>query len=65
MKRIPLLYKSEEVSKDLVLTTRSDRKGNILHCVEYPDDNSPSGMSYAMFSHLSSALDFINTNFTA
>lgn len=65
MKRVPLLYKTDEICKDLVLTTRSDHKGNILHCVEYPDENSPSGMSYAMFTHLSSALDFINTNFKA
>lgn len=65
MKRIPLFYRTDEVSKDLILTTRSDKTGNILHCVEFPDENSPSGMSYAMFSHLSSALDFINTNFKA
>lgn len=65
MKRIPLLYKTDEVSKDLVLTTRSDHQGNILHCVEYPDNNTSAGMSYAMFTHLSSALDFISTNFKA
>lgn len=65
MKRVPLLYKTTETQKQLVLTTRSDNRGNILHCVEFPDDNSPSGMSYAMFSHLSSALDFIQTNFKA
>lgn len=65
MERKPLLYKTSELTKDLVLTSRSDKRGNVYHCVEYPDDNSPSGMSYAMFQNLSSALDFIQTNFKA
>lgn len=65
MKRIPLFYKTDENEKVLSLSTRSDKFGNIFHCVEFPCDNSETGKDYAMFSHLSSALDFIQTNFTA
>lgn len=61
MKRIPNFYKTEEKSKDLVLTTRSDQLGNICHCVEYL--NNDGTQDYAMFTHLSSALDFIHSNF--
>lgn len=63
MKRVPLLFKTDVESVDISLSTRSDKLGNIYHCVEYPDENTPSGKSYVMFSHLSSALDFIQTNF--
>ena len=61
MKRIPLFYQSEENQKDLVLSTRSDKLGNVLHCVEYL--NNDGSKDYAFFSHLSSALDFIHSNF--
>lgn len=61
MKRIPLMYQSEEQSKDLVLSTRSDKLGNVVHCVEYL--NNDGSRDYAFFTHLSSALDFIHSNF--
>ena len=61
MKRIPLFYQSEENQKDLVLSTRSDKLGNVLHCVEYL--NNDGSKDYAFFHQLSSALDFINSNF--
>lgn len=61
MKRIPLFYQTEEQVKDLVLSTRSDKMGNILHCVEYL--NIDGSKDYAMFKNFSSALDFIQTNF--
>lgn len=63
MKRTPLFYKTEEVECDLTLTTRTDKLGNIFHCVGFLSDNSPSGRDYVMFSRLDSALDFIKTNF--
>lgn len=65
MKRIPLFYKTDENDKVLSLSTRSDKLGHVYHCVEFPSDNSEIGKDYAMFSHLSSALDFIQTNFKA
>lgn len=65
MIRIPLFYKTDEVSKDLCLTTRKDKFGNVFHCVEYPDNDTESGRNYAMFKNLSSALDFVQTNFRA
>lgn len=61
MKRIPLMYQSEEQSKDLVLSTRSTKLGEIMHCVEYL--NNDGSKDYAFFHNLSSALDFINSNF--
>lgn len=61
MKRVPLFYQTEEQVKDLVLSTRTDKMGNILQCVEYL--NNDGSKDYAMFKNLSSALDFIQTNF--
>lgn len=61
MKRFPTFYNSEEHSQDLVLSTRSDKLGNIYHYVEYR--NSDGSKDYARFEHLSSALDFIHSNF--
>lgn len=61
MKRIPIFYKTEEVNKDLTLSTRRDNLGNIWHVVEYCNNDSSS--DYAFFEHLSSALDFIHSNF--
>ena len=55
MKRIPLFYQTEEESKDLSLTTRTDKLGNVLHCVEYL--NNDGSKDYAFFTHLSSALE--------
>jgi hypothetical protein len=61
MKRIPLMYQSEEQTKDLVLSTRSNKLGEVFHVVEYL--NNDGSKDYAFFSHLSSALDFIHSNF--
>lgn len=63
MQRVPLLCKTEEVDRELTLSTRVDKFGKIFHCVEFPDSDTPSGRNYALFEHLSSALDFIKTNF--
>jgi len=63
MDRIPLMCKTDYQKKVLSLSTRTDKLGNILHCVEYPDNSTDSGTNYAMFTYLSSALDFISTNF--
>lgn len=62
MKRLPLMYKTKEKSQDLLLSSRSDKFGNILHCVEFTNNGV---RDYAFFKHLSSALDFIETNFVA
>ena len=61
MKRIPIFYKTEEVNKDLTLSTRRDAVGNIWHVVEY--SNNDNSTDYAFFEKLSSALDFIHSNF--
>lgn len=57
MKRIPLKYKTEERQTFVKLTSRADKLGNILYFVEYADGE------YSAFRHMSSALDFISTNF--
>lgn len=54
-------YKTEELSEELRLSTRRDKLGNIFHCVDFC--NNDGSMDYVMFSKLSSALDFINSNF--
>ena len=56
MKRIPKMYNSEEVECIVKLSSRSDKKGNIFFCVSF-------GSDYATFRHLSSALDYIESNF--
>lgn len=61
MKRNPLMFQTIERSQVLSLTTRADKLGNIVHCVEYT--NSENRKDYAMFKKLSSAMDFISTNF--
>lgn len=61
MKRIPNLFNTDEEQKELVLSTRSDKLGNIFHYVEFL--NNDGSKDYARFIHLSSALDFINSNF--
>lgn len=57
MKRILLKYSSEERECEIKLTSRSTKHGDVFYMVEYGSGE------YAGFSHLSSALDFINTNF--
>ena len=60
MNRIPRLYNSESLSVDLFLSTRCDKTGDIFHVVEYMNNGLKD---YAAFKHLSSALDFIQSNF--
>lgn len=61
MKRYPNFYNSTEEQRELTLSTRSDKLGNIYHYVEYL--NNDDTKDYARFEHLSSALDFIHSNF--
>lgn len=61
MKRIPMKYKTEELSEELRLSTHRDKLGNIFHCVDFCSNDGSK--DYVMFSKLSSALDFINSNF--
>lgn len=55
------MYNSVENSSILSLTTRRDKVGNVFHVVEY--FNNDNSKDYACFKHLSSALDFIDSNF--
>lgn len=57
MKRLPRKFNSDENEVVLKLTTRCDKKGNIFYLVEF-------GSDYFAFLHLSSALDFIQSNFS-
>lgn len=64
MKRIPKMYNSVERSCELKMTTRADKLGNVFYCVEYTNYSStPAFTDYVTFKHLSSALDFITSNF--
>ena len=56
MKRIAKMYNSEEKECIVKLTSRCDKAGNVFFCVHFQDD-------YATFAHMSSALDFIQSNF--
>lgn len=49
-------YNTTEQEVIIKLSTRCDKFGNCTFMVEYNDD-------YACFQHMSSALDFIQTNF--
>lgn len=61
MKFVPSLYSSEIKEELLTLSTRCDKLGNIYHYVEYQNNDGSPG--YARFSNLSSAMDFISSNF--
>lgn len=61
-KRKPTFYNTFEDKKELVLSTRSDKLGNVFHYVQYY--NADGSSDYVRFSHLSSAMDFINSNFS-
>ena len=56
MKRIPKMYNSEEQEVVLKLSTRCTKKGDLFFMVSFGDD-------YACFNHLSSAMDYIQSNF--
>lgn len=53
----PTFFKSEKVSDVIKLTSRRDKLGNIHYYVEYDGDR------YCRFKHLSSAIDFVESNF--
>lgn len=57
MKRIPMKYNSEEKEVIIKLTSRCSKLGDSFFMVEYGED------LYACFKHMSSAMDFIETNF--
>lgn len=55
------IFKTSPVSLVLKLETVCDKRGNILHCV-----SSCSGVhdnNHVFFKHLSSAIDYIDSNF--
>lgn len=57
----PKYYKTHPLSQILQLESVSDKQGNVFFAV-----SMPSGVNenvHYMFKHLSSALDFINSNF--
>lgn len=54
-------YNSELIGTQLTLETRTDKLGNVFHYVTYIDNNDVK--QYARFEKISSAFDFINSNF--
>lgn len=60
MKLQPRKYKSELLHPVLTVECRQDRLGNIFYLVDFVRDGIP--FSFA-FEYLSSAIDFINSNF--
>lgn len=60
MNRIPLKYKSDLHRQVLTLESRCSRKGDVYFLVGWDD-----GKDYVCFQHMTSALDFINTNFNS
>lgn len=50
------MYNSVEDEIILKLSTRCDKRGNVFFCVQHGED-------YVTFMHLSSAMDFIQSNF--
>ena len=58
MTKKPLMYVTDEVAKIVELSTRVDKTGRVFFCVSFGDD-------YSFFEHLSSAIDYINSNFKA
>lgn len=56
MKKISKMYSSEEKDVIIKLSSRCDKRGNIFFCVNF-------GMEYYTFAQMSSALDFIQSNF--
>lgn len=61
MRLTPKKYNSEHLEDVVKLTSRSDKLGNVFHCVEYWHPRH--GSSYVTFERLESAFDFINSNF--
>ena len=53
----PTLFKCEKVDDVIKLTSRRDKLGNIYYFVEFDGDR------YSRFKHMSSAIDFIESNF--
>lgn len=64
MKRKPLYHKTVEIDTSVKLSSRKDKLGNVSFCVEYHNAACPPDFrDYAFFKHLSSAIDFISSNF--
>lgn len=61
MKFEPKYYKTTPLGMVLKLETVSDKVGNIYHVVTTSQGVNEN--QHFFFSHLSSALDFINSNF--
>jgi hypothetical protein len=60
MKFQPTYYKTNPLSLVVKMETVSDPKGNIRHCVTLC--NGEQENEHYFFEHLSSAIDFINSN---
>lgn len=56
IRRKPLKHISFVERNVLTIDARVDKLGNQFYCVDYGDD-------YVCFQNMSSAIDFINTNF--
>lgn len=66
MKRKPKMYTSQPIQDVLKIETRQDKLGNVQFCVSFPRklDDGSDVLEYFFFNHLSSALDFIQSNFS-
>lgn len=60
MQKIARKYNSEEVKSVVSLSMRRDKRGDLFYMVEYSGKN---GQEYSCFEFMSSAIDFINSNF--
>lgn len=60
MKRIPKMYNSVERDCIIKLSSRTTKLGETFFCVEF---ETTDGSDYVTFAHMSSALDFIQSNF--
>lgn len=57
----PIKYKSDEIEVIASISTRKDRLGNVFYAVEYLHSREIGTLMHR-FTHLSSAIDFIQSN---
>lgn len=59
----PMVYKTSKVKDVLTLEMRQTKTGVLFYMVSFPDNDNPDLTRHASFQAMSSAIDFINTNF--
>lgn len=60
MVKKPIKFKSDLISTIITIESRQSRLGDIFYYVEYTFENQRFGHA---FKHLSSAIDFVQSNF--